>query len=86
MAVIIYMVNIFTTRENRVLSFNSSTQTYRSLLAVSPSHRRAVSNEKKISSLRTNFVTGLVDAEGSFIVFIKLNSNNSIKLVRQIQL
>ena len=118
------MVNIFTTRENRVLSFNSSIQTsllrkdsakgrggsYRvrsysnskisklgegpGLLAASPSvnfvQRRAASNEAIASAagknLDPNFVTGLVDAEGSFMVFIKLNSNNSTKLVRQIQL
>lgn len=126
MVVIIYMVNIFTTRENRVLSFNSSIQTtYRrvacapwgspsllspsgargrsysdskirklgegpALLAGSPLanfvQKRAASNEAGGKNLDPNFVTGLVDAEGSFMVFIKLNSNNSIKLVRQIQL
>jgi len=132
MGVIIYMVNIFTTRENPlrarsalgccagVLSFNSSVQTsllrkdsakgrwgsYRvrsysnskisklgegpGLLAASPSvnfvQRRAASNEARGKKLDPNFVTGLVDAEGSFMVFIKLNSNNSTKLVRQIQL
>jgi len=36
--------------------------------------------------LDPHWVTGLVDAEGSFIVFIKLNPNNSKNLVRQIQL
>ena len=36
--------------------------------------------------LDPNWVTGLVDAEGTFVIFIKLNSNNSKKLVRQIQL
>lgn len=36
MVVIIYMVNIFTTRENRVLSFNSSIQTTYRRVACAP--------------------------------------------------
>ena len=51
-----------------------------------PTLSRAASNEAKGKQLDPNFVTGLVDAEGSFMVFIKLNSDNSVKLVRQIQL
>lgn len=81
MVVIIYMINILTTRENRVLSFNSIVQT------------RSYSNSKisklddgSRKGLEPNWVTGLVDAEGSFMVFIKLNTNNSLNLIRQIQL
>ncbi len=70
------MKKIWTTRQNKGLSFNSVLKT------------RSYSDGKNSNStgLDPNWVTGLVDAEGSFIIFIKLNSNNSKNLVRQIQL
>lgn len=70
------MKKIRTTRENKGLSFNSVLQT------------RSYSEGKnsKSTGLDPHWVTGLVDAEGSFIIFIKLNSNNSKNLVRQVQL
>lgn len=70
------MKNRLTTRKNRELSFNSASRT------------RSYSDGKNnnFTVLDPNWVTGLVDAEGSFIIFIKLNSNNSNKLVKQIQL
>ena len=70
------MKKILTTRENKGLFFNYALKT------------RSYSEGKKSNStgLDPHWVTGLVDAEGSFIIFIKLNSNNSKNLVRQIQL
>ncbi|MDB5422516.1 MAG: hypothetical protein JWR59_2463 [Brevundimonas sp.] len=35
--------------------------------------------------LDPNWVTGVVDAEGSFIVFIKMNSQSNKHLIRQVQ-
>lgn len=40
----------------------------------------------KAKVLDPNWVTGLIEAEGSFMVFIKFNSNNNMNLVRQVQL
>ena len=70
------MKKIWTTIGNKGLFFNSALKT------------RSYSDGKKSNStgLDPHWVTGLVDAEGSFIIFIKLNSNNSKNLVRQIQL
>lgn len=68
--------NVLTTRKNKGLSFNSVLWT------------RSYSDSKNcnFTGLDGNWVTGLVEAEGSFIVFVKLNTNNSKNLVRQIQL
>lgn len=76
MIVFINMQNISKTRKNRGLSFNSDiwTRLYSSL----------DSKNNKTIELDPNWVTGLVDAEGSFIVFIKLNSSNN--KVKQVQL
>lgn len=76
MIVIINMQNISKTRKNRGLFFNSDiwTRLYSSL----------DSKNNKTIELDPNWVTGLVDAEGSFIVFIKLNSSNN--KVKQVQL
>ena len=76
MVVIISMKKILTTRKIKELSFNYALQT------------KSYSHDKNINStgLDPNWVTGLVDAEGSFIIFIKLNPDNKKKLVRQIQL
>lgn len=75
MIVIINIQNISKTRKNKGLSFNSViwTRLYSSLY----------SKNKKSKKLDSNWVTWLVDAEGSFIVFIKLNpSNNKVKQVQ----
>lgn len=75
MVVIINVQNIYTIRKISGLFFNSalSTRSYSSL----------ISKNNNYKNLDPNWVSGLVDAEGSFIVFIKLDSNNK---VRQIQL
>ena len=56
------MKKIFATRENKGLLFNSALNT------------RSYSNypdNKSHSGIDHNWVTGLVDQEGSFIIFIK---------------
>ena len=55
------MKNVLTTRKNRGLSFNSVWWT------------RSYSDSKNsnFTGLDGNWVTGLVEAEGSFIVFVK---------------
>jgi len=75
MVVIINMQNVYTTRKNMGLFFNSA------LLIRSYSSLDSKNNNYK--KLDPNWVSGLVDAEGSFIVFIKLDSSNK---VRQVQL
>lgn len=78
------MVNILTTRENRVLSFNSIIQiTWRRANAAwgspwgrSYSYKISNSGEAPIAlqgkGLDPNWVTGLVEAESSFMVFYKI--------------
>ena len=82
MVVIIYMKKVWTTRENKGLSFNSAwnNRSY-SLITL-----RGISKNSNSTGLDPHWVTGLVDAEGSFILFIKLNKDNSKNLVKQIQL
>ena len=96
MVVIIYMNKILTTRENKGLFYNSAlkTRSYsdgkksNSFPPGDPSETGSLIPREGIKGrgLDPHWVTGLVDAEGSFIVFIKLNPNNSKNLVRQIQL
>lgn len=96
MVVIIYMNKILTTRENKGLFFNSAlkTRSYsdgkksNSFPPGDPSGTGSLIPRREIEGkgLDPHWVTGLVDAEGSFIIFIKLNPNNSKNLVRQIQL
>ena len=72
------MKNTLTRWKNKGLSFNSVLPTR--------AYSYFVSKNSNFTGLDPNWVTGLVDAEGTFVIFIKLNSNNSKKLVRQIQL
>jgi len=84
------MKNILTRWKNQGLSFNSVLPTR--------AYSHFVSKNSNFTGLDPNWVTGLVDAEGTFIIFIKLNSNNpqrplcvlgscaSNKKIRQIQL
>lgn len=90
------MNKILTTRENKGLFYNSAlkTRSYsdgkksNSFPPGDPSETGSLIPREGIKGrgLDPNWVTGLVDAEGSFIVFIKLNPNNSKNLVRQIEL
>lgn len=89
------MNKILTTRENKGLFFNSvlKTRSYsdkksNSFPTGDPSGTGSLIPLREIKGrgLDPHWVTGLVDAEGSFIIFIKLNPNNSKNLVRQIQL
>lgn len=90
------MNKILTTKENKGLFYNSAlkTRSYsdgkksNSFPPGDPSETGSLIPREVIKGrgLDPHWVTGLVDAEGSFIVFIKLNPNNSKNLVRQIQL
>lgn len=64
MVVIINMQNVFTTRKNKGLFFHSA------LLTKSYTSLNSKKNDKNL--LDPNWVSGLVDAECSFRVFIKL--------------
>ena len=93
------MNKILTTRENKGLFYNSALKTrsysdgkksnsFPQKKKGDPSETGSLIPREGIKGrgLDPHWVTGLVDAEGSFIVFIKLNPNNSKNLVRQIQL
>jgi len=90
------MNKILTTRENKGLFYNSAlkTRSYsdgkksNSFPPGDPSETGSLISRGGIKGrgLDPHWVTGIVDAEGSFMIFIKLNPNNSKNLVRQIQL
>lgn len=78
MVIIVNMKKILTTRKILGLSHNSALHT--------KSYSCVAGNSNFTTGLDPNWVTGLVEAEGSFLVFIKFNPEGSNNLVRQVQL
>ncbi len=78
MVIIVNMKKILTTRKILGLSHNSALHT--------KSYSCVAGNSNFTTGLDPNWVTGLVEGEGSFLVFIKFNPEGSNNLVRQVQL
>nr|YP_010218723.1 hypothetical protein LK370_mgp100 [Morchella brunnea]UBU98560.1 hypothetical protein [Morchella brunnea] len=72
----ISMQNILKTRKKMGLSLN-----YRNIVTSFSSQTKNIDSKRR----DPNWVTGVVDASGSFIVFIKVNSQSNKHLIRQVQ-